>query len=68
MILTIAFALLLLAVVGVYYLAPKRQLCGGCGAPRQGTAPLCSACGWIYDPVDDDEDDGEPEAVEKEAF
>lgn len=71
MVLSLAFALLLVAVVGLYYFVPRRVLCGGCGSPRDGSSPLCRKCGWIFDAEeeeddDDGDDEGEPEVVAEE--
>ena len=68
MLLSAGFAALLLVVVALFYLAPRRQLCPGCGATRAGDEPLCASCGWIWDSADedgDDEDDeGEAEVID----
>jgi hypothetical protein len=59
------FAVLLVVVVAVFYLAPRRERCPECGVLR-GDAPLCSGCGWVYDgPEDDQEEEGqEPEVID----
>ena len=66
MVISTVFAVLLLVVVAVYYLVPKRQCCPGCGADRDPEAPLCTACGWIHDDPevpDDGDEEGEEEMV-----
>ncbi|MBT4100751.1 MAG: hypothetical protein HOM68_07865 [Gemmatimonadetes bacterium] len=54
---SVAFAVFLLAVVAIKYLAPKPTGCPQCSARRQGDHPLCIECGWIFDVEDDDDDD-----------
>ena len=54
---SVAFAIFLLLVVAIKYLAPKLTGCPQCLAPRQVDHPLCTECGWIFDVEDDDDDD-----------
>lgn len=65
---SLVFAVLLLAVVAIYYLVPRAERCPGCGA-RRDDSPLCAACGWVFETVpeeDDDDDYGEPEVIDEE--
>ncbi len=65
MFLTILFALVILAVVVLKYLVPRRQRCPQCFNVRDGEEPLCGECGWIYDvPGAEDDDYGELEQVD----
>ena len=56
MFLTILFALVILTVVVLKYLVPRRQRCPQCFTVRDEEEPLCGECGWIYD-VPGEEDD-----------
>ncbi len=67
MLLGAGFALFLLVVVGLWYLAPRRERCPQCHAGRDPDSPLCRECGWIHETPggeDDDLDYGEAESVE----
>jgi len=61
MLLSTAFAALLLLVVAVFYLVPQRRRCPGCGTRRDPGSPLCTECGWIHDDPKDPGADGESE-------
>ena len=58
MYLSIGFAVLLLIVVAIRYLMPRKELCPGCGTAREHGSPLCTECGWIFE-SDEDEADGD---------
>jgi rubredoxin len=67
MLISTAFAVLLIVVVAAFYLLPKRQHCPGCGAKRNPESPLCTECGWIHDEPEvpgDNEADEEDEMVD----
>jgi hypothetical protein len=55
MISTLILAAVLLLAVGLKYLKIGRTRCPECGAARQESEPLCSACGWIFTSPDDDD-------------
>ncbi|MDP6984863.1 MAG: hypothetical protein QGG05_17450 [Candidatus Latescibacteria bacterium] len=59
---SIAFAIFLLVVVAVKYLAPTPKGCPQCGQGRVDDHPLCTNCGWIFDVDDEDDDDGPHES------
>lgn len=63
MLVSAAFAALLILVVIAYYLVPRKARCPECGSPRE-EGPLCPSCGWIFDDDEDDEDGGEPEVID----
>ena len=54
---SVAFAVFLLIVVALKYLAPKSTGCPQCRQARDGDHPLCTACGWIFDEDDEEEQD-----------
>ncbi|MBT3341779.1 MAG: hypothetical protein HN712_10435 [Gemmatimonadetes bacterium] len=59
---SVAFAIFLLIVVALKYLAPKSTACPDCGQARHENHPLCTSCGWIFDADDDDDNDDEEES------
>ncbi len=61
---SVAFAIFLLIVVALKYLAPKPTGCPQCRAPRKDDHPLCTECGWIFDVDDDDDDTTQVEATD----
>ncbi len=62
MLVSAAFAALLILVVIAYYLVPRKARCPECGSHRE-EGPLCPSCGWIFE--DDEDDDGdEPEVID----
>ena len=66
MLVSAVFAALLIAVVLVFYLVPRKARCPECGSPRE-EGPLCRSCGWVFDEEEDegeDEDSGEPEVID----
>ena len=67
MLYSLAFALLLLAVVLLKYFWRPPETCPQCGERRGEDAPLCSECGWIYEgPDDDDGDDDDDGGAEED--
>ena len=64
MLVSAAFAALLILVVIAYYLVPRKARCPECGSHRE-EGPLCPSCGWIFEDDDDDDGDGdEPEVID----
>ena len=67
MLYSLAFALLLVAVVLLKYFWRPPETCPQCGTRRGQEDPLCGECGWIYEvPGDDDDDDDDGEDEEEE--
>lgn len=64
MLVSAAFAALLILVVIAWYLVPRKARCPECGTHRE-EGPLCPSCGWIFeDDEDGDEDGDEPEVID----
>lgn len=64
MLVSAAFAALLILVVIAYYLVPRKARCPECGSHRE-EGPLCTSCGWIFEDDEDDDGDGEePEVID----
>ncbi len=63
MLVSAAFAALLILVVIAYYLVPRKARCPECGSNRE-EGPLCPSCGWIFEDDEDDEDGDEPEVID----